>query len=55
MKEKNPKAVHARSQLGEIWFRFRQNKMAVLGMIILIETSNSWAQEILLPQPLEKL
>lgn len=36
MKERNQKAVHARSQLGEIWFRFRRNKMAVLGMIILI-------------------
>lgn len=29
-------SMHARSQLGEIWVRFRKNKMAVLGMAILV-------------------
>ncbi len=32
----NKQTVHARGQLEEIWVRFRRNKMAVLGMIILI-------------------
>ena len=33
----NPaQTVHARGQFEEVWVRFRKNKMAVIGMIILI-------------------